>query len=195
MRRPVKQARSQLLGEPLDAKTIADSTLTSGSAELSACLYFWMCTDAELCAAGGSYFLRAIDGAGKEFSCPEQGAAAPIKVSPSQKTAAPKFVHTPVLSARPGQSLRVTAGVRCELGLRSLVLRYRSVTQYQDYFHLEMQPTRQKDEFWAEIPGEHILSEWDFAYYFEILDNQGNGWIRPDQTIETPYIIVKLDRT
>jgi hypothetical protein len=75
-----------------------------------------------------------------------------------------------------------------------VALRYRSVTQYQDYYHLEMQPGSKSDEFTAEVPGEHVLAEWDFAYYFEILDKQGNGWIRPNAEVETPYIVVKLDR-
>ena len=150
---------------------------------------------ASLCAAGGSYFLRATDSAGKQFTSPEQGAAAPIQVTLSEKAVAPEFAHTPVLTAKPGQPLRITAKVRSAQGLRSVALRYRSVTQYQDYYNLEMQPTAHAGEFAAEVPGEHIPAEFDFAYYFEILDNHGNGWIRPDMDIETPYIVVQLDRT
>ena len=149
---------------------------------------------ASLCGAGGSYFLRATDSADKQFTYPEQGAAAPIQVTLIQNVLAPEFAHTPVLTAKPGQPLRITAKIHVEQGLRTIALRYRSVDQYQDYFHLELQPTSHPGEFAAEIPGEHILAEWDFAYYFEIVDNQGNGWIRPDEAIETPYIVIKLDR-
>jgi hypothetical protein len=149
---------------------------------------------AELRAMDGSYFLRATDTTGGEFTCPAQGAAAPIPVRRTIKPIAPEFAHMPVQNARPGQALRVTAHIRSTHGLRSVTLRYRSVTQYQDYFQVEMRAKPQSDEFYAEVPGEHISAEWDFMYFFEIVDNQGNGWIRPDAEVETPYIVLKLDR-
>jgi hypothetical protein len=31
-------------------------------------------------------------------------------------------------------------------------------------------------------------------YYFEAMDNAGNGRIYPDAERETPYVVVKLDR-
>ncbi len=72
-------------------------------------------------------------------------------------------------------------------------LRYRSVTQHQDYHTLEMLPIGDGN-YRAEVPAEDIAAKWDFMYLFEVMDNRGNGKIYPDLEKETPYIVVKLRR-
>jgi len=44
------------------------------------------------------------------------------------------------------------------------------------------------------VPAEHVDPKWDFMYFFEVMDNCGNGRIYPDLERETPYIVVKLQR-
>jgi hypothetical protein len=90
--------------------------------------------------------------------------------------------------------MRILASAKSGSGLEWVHLRYRSVNQYQDYFTLDMLPTGEQDQYEAEIPGEHIPAEWDFMYFFEVMDRQGSGRIFPDAEKETPYVIVKLDR-
>ena len=46
----------------------------------------------------------------------------------------------------------------------------------------------------AEVPAAHIRTEWDLMYYVEVMDRKGNGTIHPDQEIQTPYIVVKVQR-
>ena len=73
-------------------------------------------------------------------------------------------------------------------------LRYRSVTQYEDFRTLDMLPTGSKDEYQAAVPGDHLDPKWDFMYLIEVMDNSGNGAIYPDLEMETPYVVVPLER-
>ena len=73
-------------------------------------------------------------------------------------------------------------------------LRYRSVNQRQDYGAIAMLPTGKPNECAAVIPGSDIVPKWDFMYYFEAIDNRGNGKIYPDAEKQPPYVIVKLER-
>jgi hypothetical protein len=73
-------------------------------------------------------------------------------------------------------------------------LRYRSVTQYQDYETLPMKRVGESDQYEATIPAAAVNPKFDFMYFFEVMDNAGNGKIYPDFEKETPYVIVKLER-
>ncbi len=106
----------------------------------------------------------------------------------------PKLQHTPVTSAKPNEPLHITAKVTDTSGVKWVRLRYRSVSQYLDYETLPMQRVGDTDEYEATVPGDKIVSKWDFMYYFEVMDNAGNGKIYPDFEKETPYIVVKLQR-
>ena len=68
------------------------------------------------------------------------------------------------------------------------------MTQFQDYRSLEMQPVGRDDEYEAVVPGEQVDGRWDFMYLFEVMDRCGNGKVYPDFEVETPYIVVPLDR-
>ena len=84
--------------------------------------------------------------------------------------------------------------MRDPAGVKWVRLRYRSVTQYEDYRTLEMRPTGEKDRYEATVPGEQIVPQWDFMYFIETVDQQGNGTIHPDFQKEMPYVVVKLQR-
>ena len=73
-------------------------------------------------------------------------------------------------------------------------LRYRSVTQYQDYRALPLEQVGATDVYLATVPAEHVDPAWDFMYLLEVVDKHGNGAIYPDLEITAPYIIVKLIR-
>jgi hypothetical protein len=84
--------------------------------------------------------------------------------------------------------------VRDPSGVKWVRLRYRGVTQYQDYSTLDLHATGRPNEYEAVVPGEQIGSKWDFMYFFEVMDGVGNGRIHPDLDRETPYVVVKLER-
>ena len=107
----------------------------------------------------------------------------------------PTVEHERVTSAvPPGQPLQITARATDPSGVRSLRLRYRHVTQYEDYQTLDMHPTARPDEYAATIPGEFLVPRWDAMYFIEAIDGAGNGTIWPDFRREPPYVFVKLQR-
>jgi hypothetical protein len=109
-------------------------------------------------------------------------------------TSAPVVRHTPVASAPAGQPLRIAATVTDPSGVRSVRLRYRHVTQFEDYETLEMTPTGRPGEYVATVPGEAIAPAWDFMYFIESIDGAGNGAMWPDFLREAPYVIVRVRR-
>jgi hypothetical protein len=106
----------------------------------------------------------------------------------------PSVAHQPVATAHAGQSLAITAQVRDPSGVKWVRLRYRSVTQHEDYRALAMLPAGGEDRYLGEIPAEHIVPNWDLMYLIEVMDQAGDGAIHPDLNRETPYVVVTLQR-
>jgi len=106
----------------------------------------------------------------------------------------PEVKHNPITSAPAGNPLTISAEVSDSSGVKWVRLRYRSVTQYQDFQTMEMLRTGVKNQYLAEVPGECLDPKWDFMYLIEVMDNAGNGKIYPDLEVEAPYIIVRLER-
>ena len=99
-----------------------------------------------------------------------------------------------IATTPPMQPLRVVARVSDPSGVASVRLRYRHVTQFEDYETLEMQPDGAPGLYAATVPGEFLVPEWDFMYFIEAIDKAGNGVMWPDLEKEMPYVIVRLDR-
>jgi hypothetical protein len=108
--------------------------------------------------------------------------------------APPVVEHERIVAAAVGRPLRIAARVSDPSNVKSLRLRYRHVTQYENYATLEMQPTGKSNEYAATIPGEFLKPEWDAMYFIEAIDGAGNGAIWPDFRREAPYVFVKLQR-
>ena len=124
-----------------------------------------------------------------------------VKSAPQYKVAASEdndnlfqVSFHPVASAPVDKPLTIKARVSATAGIKWVRLRYRSVNQKEDYKSLEMIPTGEKDSFGTTVPAEQIKTDWDFMYFIEVMDNNGNGKIYPDFNKETPYVIVTLDR-
>ena len=124
-----------------------------------------------------------------------------VKSAPQYKVAASEdndklfqVSFQPVTNAPVDKPLTIKARVSATAGVKWVRLRYRSVNQKEDYKSLEMLPTGEKDSFGATVPAEQIKTNWDFMYFIEVMDNNGNGKIYPDFNKETPYVIVKLER-
>jgi hypothetical protein len=106
----------------------------------------------------------------------------------------PKVEHERIPTAPVGHPLRVVVRATDPSGVRLLRLRYRHVTQYEDYATLDLLPTGRPDEFAATIPGEFLEPQWDAMYFIEAIDGAGNGTMWPDFRREPPYVFVKLQR-
>lgn len=117
-----------------------------------------------------------------------------IGVTVTSDNEPPTVAHVPITTARPRRPLTLTAQVRDASGVRWVRLRYRSVTQFQDYQTLDMRPTGVKNEYRAVVPAQAIDPKWDFMYFVEVMDTVGNGSIYPHLEEETPYVVVELQR-
>jgi hypothetical protein len=99
-----------------------------------------------------------------------------------------------VTTAPVGQPIRIVVRATDPSGMRSLKLRYRHVTQYEDYLTLDLKPTGRPDEYAATIPGNFVIPKWDVTYFVEAIDGAGNGTMWPDFLHEAPYVFVHLQR-
>ena len=115
-----------------------------------------------------------------------------VAVTVTNDNEAPTVKHEHIACAAVGKPLTVTATVTDPAGVRWVRLRYRSVTQFEDYKTLDMTATGNKGRYSATVPGDQIIAKYDFMYLIEVMDNDGNGTIYPDLDKETPYMVVKL---
>jgi len=138
-------------------------------------------------AVGLNYLIEASGGG-------ERAKTDPVAVAVTVDNKAPRIKHEHVTRAKVGVPLTVTAQVSDATGVKWVRLRYRNVTQFEDYKALDMAKTDVDGEYRAVIPGHDINAKWDFMYLIEVMDNNGNGAIYPDMEKETPYVVVKLDR-
>ena len=138
--------------------------------------------------AGLNYFIEAVNKTGR------RARTKLIAVTVTNDNKPPLLKHKPITDAPAGKPLTVTAEVADPSSVKWVRLRYRSVSQYQDYKSLDMVETKKKGQYKAVVPGEDIPAKWDFMYLFEVMDNKGNGKIYPDLEKEAPYIVVKLQR-
>jgi hypothetical protein len=97
-------------------------------------------------------------------------------------------------SARPGEPLRVAAQVNDPAGVKWVRLRYRHLTQFEDYETAEMRPDPESGVWEGVVPGDFIVPEWDLMYFIEVMDNEGNGRMYPDLEVEMPYVVVRVAR-
>ena len=93
--------------------------------------------------------------------------------------------------AIPGKPMEITAEVKDPSGMKWVKLRYRHLSQYEDYQTLEMKSGKDGMTYKAEIPGSFIVPQWDLMYFIETMDKAGNGKIYPDFRKETPYVVIK----
>lgn len=98
----------------------------------------------------------------------------------------------PPARAHPGQDLLITA--RVTGAARSLVLRYRHLTQYEDYLSKPMTLDAKSGLYSANIPGAFIEPRWDLMYFVEAIGPSGAGRNYPDLESEAPYVIVPVAR-
>jgi len=141
-----------------------------------------------------AYFIEAEDEAGHRVRFPREGPAQPIRVAVTTDNEAPIVSHENIRNWTSGKPLAIRVEVADRSGIDAVYLRYRGISQHQDFHRLAMAPTGKSNEYRAEIPGSHIDARWDLMYYIEVIDSCGNGGIYPDLDKETPYIVVRLRR-
>ncbi len=103
-------------------------------------------------------------------------------------------MQPPAGPAIAGQDFVVRAHVTAANGVKWIRLRYRHVNQHDDFESVDMTRDSKTGEYTASIPGAFITQQWDLMYYVEIVDNKGLGRIYPDLAVETPYVVVTVER-
>jgi hypothetical protein len=99
-----------------------------------------------------------------------------------------------VAAASPGRDLEIRARVTAPAGVKWVRLRYRHVTQFEDYQAAEMEFDGAAGLYQAKIPASFIDPHWDLMYFVEVVDRSGAGRIFPDLDRETPYVVVPVRR-
>ena len=89
--------------------------------------------------------------------CPPEEAVAKEKVWQPAGTgdrAPPRVEHERIRTASPGQPLQIAARVTDPSGIQSVRVRYRHVTQFEEYESLEMKPAGEAGVYTATIRGD-----------------------------------------
>jgi hypothetical protein len=126
-------------------------------------------------------------------SAPAAPLAHPARHDSMSDTMAPTIEHERIRVANAGEPLTIAARVADPARIQSVHLRYRHVTQFEDFASLEMQPGP-RGMYSATVPAAALSPDWDFMYFFEIVDKAGNGAIWPNLLEEAPYMVVKIRR-
>ena len=109
-------------------------------------------------------------------------------------TAPPLAVISSADSAPSNQDFVVSARISAPKGLKSVRLRYRHVTQVEDYESAEMIRDAKTGVYTGRIPASFIDPKWDLMYFVEAIGADGAGRMYPDLEVETPYRIVAVKR-
>jgi hypothetical protein len=106
----------------------------------------------------------------------------------------PKAQLLPGGIAEQGKDYVVFAKVEAASGVKSVRLRYRHVTQVEDYETAEMELDSKTGTYVGRIPAAFIDPKWDLMYFVETMGKNGAGRMYPDLEVEEPFIIVAVKR-
>jgi hypothetical protein len=105
----------------------------------------------------------------------------------------PPAVHLlPVGSAELGRDVEVK--VAAQGPLKWVRLRYRHLTQFEDYATVEMTLDPKTHLYSSRIPASFVNPKWDLMYFVEVVGADGSGRMYPDLDVETPYVVVGVKR-
>jgi hypothetical protein len=108
---------------------------------------------------------------------------------PLPPAGAPPSVHL-----MPQKGLQVSAKVTDPTGIKWVRLRYRHVTQYEDYVTADMTLDPKTGLYTASIPASFVDPKWELMYFVEAMNKNGAGRMYPDLEVETPYVVYQSAR-
>ena len=97
-------------------------------------------------------------------------------------------------AAAVGRDFLVSATVTPSTDIKWVRLRYRHLTQYEDYETAPMTFDAAAHTYKGRIPASFIDPKWDLMYFVEVMDARGQGRMYPDLEKETPYVVVRVQR-
>ena len=102
----------------------------------------------------------------------------------------PAIAHVPPATMQAGQAAALRLSVTPATAVTRIRLYYRPVNQQAKFKMIEH--AAGEPEF--TIPGEDVSANFDFMYYFEIINTGGSGWFQPDPMTATPYYVAKTHK-
>jgi len=141
-----------------------------------------------------SYYIEATNDKGEKTVFPQHGSQNPVSVLVTNDITGPDASIERIESAPTGQPLKITASVSDPSGVKWVRLRYRHVTQFEDYQSADMILDEEKNIYECEIPASFITPGWNIMYFVETMDKASNGCQYPDFRFEQPYVVVKPAR-
>jgi len=138
--------------------------------------------------------MERTNAGGNSRTLPATGDRSPYTVLVTADSDAPVVYLERVHRSPAGKDLKVTADVRDPSRVRWVRLRYRHLTQFEDYQTAEMTRDPSTGLWHATIPASFVGREWDLMYYLEAMDTAGNGCMAPDLETEMPYVVVSVVR-
>lgn len=97
----------------------------------------------------------------------------------------------PTVTLKPIRGLVVSAAVERPAEVKSVRLRYRHLTQFEDYQTAEMKRDARSGLFEASIPASFVNPAMGLMYFVEVVDRGGNGRMYPDLDSAAPYVVVE----
>jgi hypothetical protein len=125
-------------------------------------------------------------------SRPTTANALPLPPPPAGTVPLPSVMIGPSGLAEPGRDLPVEVRLR-DGPVRSVTLRYRHLTQYENYASVPM-TAGANGAYTAHIPGAFVTRDRDVMYFVEVISIDGAGRNYPDFEKETPYVVVSVRR-
>ena len=108
--------------------------------------------------------------------------------------APPNVRLVPVPAAVPARDCEINASVTAPAGIKWVRLRYRHLTQFEDYQTAEMALDAKTGQYTGRIPAAFIDPKWDLMYFVEAVSKDGTGRMYPDLESEAPYVVVGVKR-
>jgi hypothetical protein len=115
----------------------------------------------------------------------------PVRV-PARGGEPPAVELMPVAAAVPGRDVVVNAKVSAPGGLKWVRLRYRHLTQYEDYETAGMTLDSGMGLYTGRIPAAFVDPKWDLMYFVEAVGLDGAGRMYPDLEREMPYVVMPV---
>ncbi len=104
----------------------------------------------------------------------------------------PSVKLLPVSRATQGRDVEVS--VSAPEDVKWIRLRYRHLTQFEDYATAEMTLDPKRHVYTGRIPAAFVDPKWELMYFVEVVDKNRSGRMYPDLDVETPYVIVPVAR-
>ncbi len=140
------------------------------------------------------YYLKVSYESGSVEYLPKNAPSKPYSVIITNDEEPPNVEVERILHAPLNKELKISAKVEDASEIGKVILRYRRVSQFEDYQSVSMIYNDTLGVYEASIPASYFDGKYDVMYFIEAMDTKGNGSMYPDMEKETPYVIVQLNR-